>query len=145
MGGSTKDDNYRLPKWPESFGFGPGSYIGRIDPHGTSTSELHQTYLSHCIHWLLQNLMCTANADVHNHFWADALYNAFPVFSLNHKCRGFEAILEWQEENSVEVKEFEAIRRPGDYEAHVMTHQFKELFEWFEDHENDGSAGHHSM
>lgn len=85
--------------------------------------------------------MCTASVDVYTHFWADAQYNAFPDFSLNHKCRDFEAILKWQEENSVPVPEFEVIRRPDDYKARVMTHRFKELFGWFEDHEDDGSPG----
>ncbi|KAL3417154.1 hypothetical protein PVAG01_11154 [Phlyctema vagabunda] len=159
-------DPKQAAKWPESFGFGPDAYIGRVDvfhqihcldtlrreayfdhyygkkwPHGTPTSDLHQTHVSHCIYLLLQNLMCTGNVDIYTHFWADAQYNAFPDFNLNHKCRDFEAILKWQEDNSVDVKEFEVIRRPVDYPPRIMTHRFKELFGWFNDHEDDGSAG----
>jgi hypothetical protein len=169
----TREDVLRLgkdpkqaSKWPQSFGFGSDSYIGRIDvfhqihcldtlrreanfdyyyrhryPCGTEPSDLHKTHVSHCIYLLVQNLMCSANVDIYTHFWADAQYNAFPDFSLNHKCRDFEAVLKWQEDNSVDVDAFAAIRKPDGYKAHDMTHRFKELFGWYTDHEDDGAPG----
>jgi Mycotoxin biosynthesis protein UstYa len=151
-------------KWPESFGFGPEAYIGRIDvfhqihcldwlrreanfdhyygrkwPPGTRASDMHRTHVSHCIYLLLQNLMCNANVDIYTHYWADAQLNAFPDFSVNHKCRNFDTILKWQEENSVDVDLFGAIRKPPDYEARIMSHRFKELFGWFNSNPDDGS------
>lgn len=151
-------------KWPESFGFGSDAYIGRIDvfhqihcldwlrreanfdhyygrkwPPGTTASDMHRTHVSHCIYLLLQNLMCNANVDIYTHYWADAQLNAFPDFSVNHKCRDFDAILEWQEDNSIDVDLFGAIRKPLDYEAKIMSHRFKELFGWFDLNPDDGS------
>lgn len=151
-------------KWPESFGFGSDAYIGRIDmfhqihcldwlrreanfdhyygkkwPPGTPPSDMHRTHVSHCIHLLLQNLMCNANVDIYTHYWADAQLNAFPDFSVNHKCRDFDAILKWQEDNSVDVDLFAAIRKPPQYEAKIMSHRFKELFGWFDSHPDNGS------
>ncbi|OKL58184.1 hypothetical protein UA08_06867 [Talaromyces atroroseus] len=151
-------------KWPESFGFGPEAYIGRIDvfhqihcldwlrreahfdhyygrkwPPGTPTSDMHRTHVSHCIYLLLQNLMCSANVDIYTHYWADAQLNAFPDFSVNHKCRDFDAILKWQEDNSIDVDLFGAIRKPPDYEERIMSHRFKELFGWFDSNPDDGS------
>ncbi|KAE8352700.1 hypothetical protein BDV28DRAFT_165360 [Aspergillus coremiiformis] len=157
-------DPAQAAKWPESFGFGPEAYIGRLDifhqihcldwlrreahfdhyfgkkwPPGTPPSELHRTHVSHCIYILLQNLMCNANVDIYTHYWADAQLNAFPDFNVNHKCRDFDSILKWQEENSIDVDVFAAIRKPPDYEARVMSHRFKELFGWFKSHPDDGS------
>ncbi|PWY91613.1 hypothetical protein BO94DRAFT_489481 [Aspergillus sclerotioniger CBS 115572] len=156
-------DPAQAAKWPESFGFGPDAYIGRLDifhqihcldwlrretyfdhyygkkwPPGTPPSDMHRTHISHCIYILLQNLMCNANVDIYTHFWADAQLNAFPDFSVNHKCRDFEAILAWQEENSVDVERFAAIRRPEGVVARVMSRRFKELFGWYKSHEVGG-------
>ncbi|RAL17387.1 oxidase ustYa family protein [Aspergillus homomorphus CBS 101889] len=157
-------DPEQAAKWPESFGFGSEAYIGRIDvfhqihcldwlrreayfdhyygkkwPPGTPPSDMHRTHISHCIYLLLQNLMCTANVDIYTHYWADAQLNAFPDFSVNHQCRDFDAVLRWQEENSVNVDEFAAIRKPPDAVARVMSHRFKELFGWYNSNPDDGS------
>ncbi|RAH53763.1 hypothetical protein BO85DRAFT_442082 [Aspergillus piperis CBS 112811] len=157
-------DPEQAAKWPESFGFGSEAYIGRLDvfhqihcldwlrreayfdhyygkkwPPGTPPSDMHRTHISHCTYLLLQNLMCNANVDIYTHYWADAQLNAFPDFNVNHKCRDFDAILRWQEENSVNVDEFAAIRKPPEAEARVMSHRFKELFGWYKSNPDDGS------
>lgn len=146
-------DPAQAAKFPESFGFGPDAYIGRMDVFhvvhcldqvrreahfdhyygalwGTRAngSELHRTHISHCFHLLLQNILCSPNLDVYTHYWADAQANAFPDFSVNHQCVDFEAILRWQQENSVDVDEFAGIRRPDGYKPHIMTPEFKKLF-----------------
>ncbi|RAK99262.1 oxidase ustYa family protein [Aspergillus ibericus CBS 121593] len=151
-------------KWPESFGFGSQAYIGRLDifhqihcldwlrretyfdhyygkkwPPGTPPSDMHRTHMSHCVYILLQNLMCNANVDIYTHFWADAQLNAFPDFSVNHKCRDFDAILSWQEAHSVDVDAFAAIRKPPDSLARVMSHRFKDLFGWYKSHPDNGA------
>ena len=157
-------DPEQAAKWPESFGFGSEAYIGRLDvfhqihcldwlrreayfdhyygkkwPPGTPPSDMHRTHISHCTYLLLQNLMCNANVDIYTHYWADAQLNAFPDFSVNHKCRDFDTILRWQEEHSVDVDEFAAIRKPPEAEARVMSHRFKELFGWYKSNPDDGS------
>lgn len=146
-------DPDQASKFPESFGFGRDAYIGRLDVFHVihcldqvrreadfehyygkhwgnpgNASELHKIHLSHCFHILLQNLMCAPNLDIYTHFWADAQPNAFPDFNVNHKCIDFEQLLKWQEEHSVPVDDFGAIRRPDDYKPHIMTPKFKELF-----------------
>ena len=158
--GKDPDDSV---KWPEEFGFGPDAYIGRIDVfhqihclnqlrkhlyfnydyyyHGEHIlyNELH---VGHCLHTLLQNLMCTGNVDVYPHFWADAQQNAVPDFSINHKCRDFEAILEWHDKHAVPLDEFGAIEIPEGKSPRIMVHAFKEAFEWYdEEHPDDGDLG----
>lgn len=82
--------------------------------------------------------MCQADVGIYTHIWADANYNAFPDFSRNKKCRNFDAVLAWQEENSVDVGVFAALRKPPEYTAHIMNQRFKELFGWFTEHDDDG-------
>lgn len=128
-------DPARAAKFPVSFGFGPEAYIGRIDvfhqihclnrlrmhlkdnydyyyADTETNNEYHRLHVNHCVYMLLQNLICTANVDVYTHTWVDAQDNAFPDFSLNHKCRDFGAVLRWHDEHSVPIEEFGAIRRP---------------------------------
>ena len=157
-------DPTQAAKWPESFGFGPDAYIGRIDVfhqihclnrlrkhlhsnfdyyYGSERmNRYHELHVSHCLYTLLQNLMCAGNVDVYPHFWADAQDNAFPDFSINHKCRDFEAILDWHDKHAVTLEEFGALRRPPGMQPRVMSHEFKEVFEWYDDeHPDDGYVG----
>ena len=84
--------------------------------------------------------MCTANTDVYTHFWTDTLETPFPDFNINHKCRDFEAIKEWQNENAVDEHKFVDLRRPDEYGLpRVMSHRFKEVHGYFLDHEDDGN------
>jgi hypothetical protein len=57
---------------------------------------------------------------VYTHTWLDAQKAAFPDFSMNHKCRDFDAVLRWHDDNSVPLEKFGAIRRPEDFEPHIM-------------------------
>lgn len=49
--------------------------------------------------------MCNANVDVFLHYWIDTLteMGPYPDFSINHRCRDFEGVLRYQEENSVDL------------------------------------------
>jgi hypothetical protein len=79
---------------------------------------------------------------VYPHFWADAQENAVPDFSINHKCRDFEAVLEWHDAHAVSIPEFGAIRIPEGMQPRVMNHAFKEAFEWYDsEHTDDAGRG----
>ncbi|KAF7588830.1 hypothetical protein BBP40_005184 [Aspergillus hancockii] len=127
-------------KFPESFGFGPDAYIGRIDVfyqiHCLNRLRMHpkdnydyyyadtetnnkyyQLHVSYPVYMLLQNLD-----------------NAFPDFSGNHKCLDFGAVLKWHDEHSVPIEEFGPIRRPVRFEPYVMTHEFKEIVDGIDEY-----------
>ncbi|TEY52546.1 hypothetical protein BOTCAL_0255g00110 [Botryotinia calthae] len=150
-------------KFPESFGFGPDAFIGRIDVFhqihclnrlrmhlywnveyyypDEQMGKYHQLHASHCVYALLQNLMCQGNVDTYGHYWVDMQENAVPDFNINHKCRDFEAILEYHDEIAVPLEKFGALRRPLDEPVRHMTHEAKEIFRWFDNHEDDGQDG----
>lgn len=83
---SQGQDPERAAKFPESFGFGPDAYIGRVDvfhqihclnrlrmhlkgnydyyyADTDTNNDYHDLHVSHCVYTLLQNLMCTSNVD----------------------------------------------------------------------------------
>lgn len=73
---------------------------------GSSRTALHIAHKKHCLHMLLQNLMCQANVDVITHDWVETTSRPYADFNIFHQCRDFEALLEWQEKNSLkDVKE----------------------------------------
>jgi hypothetical protein len=154
-------------KFPESFGLGAEAYAGRVDvfhqvhcldalrreayfehyygrsyPDGyNDTTEMHRLHLSHCIEYLLQNIMCQASTDVYTHIWTDGVEHPFPDFGVNHQCRDYDVIKKWQDRNAVDVDEFVALRAPQGAKVHRMTRKFKELHGFFEAHEDDGNYG----
>ncbi|EMF09214.1 uncharacterized protein SEPMUDRAFT_144072 [Sphaerulina musiva SO2202] len=146
-------------QYPESFGLGE-SYAGRIDvfhqihcldalrreahwnyyyaskyPDLEHSTKLHQVHLSHCIYYLLQNIMCQASVDVYTHVWTDSLLQPFPDFNTTKTCRNFDAVLNWQERNGVGLEEFYKLRKPREFEGMwIMEEAFKDVwreFEWW--------------
>lgn len=62
------------------------------------------TSLGHCLDMLRVTLMCTADTGVHPFVWAKNSNNAstpahvFPDFQRNHKCKNFDAIVQYADE-----------------------------------------------
>ncbi|KAK8044806.1 hypothetical protein PG993_004830 [Apiospora rasikravindrae] len=153
---------------PSDWGYGEDAYFGRLDvfhqmhcldalrrevyfdhyygkryPGGfNTTSEFHRLHLSHCTYLLMQNIMCNANTDVYTHIWTDTLTHPFPDFNIDHKCKNFEAVVAWQNENALDEKAFVALTRPEGYPFRKMTHKFKEIHGWLfgPDDMDDGSG-----
>ncbi|OKL62642.1 hypothetical protein UA08_01389 [Talaromyces atroroseus] len=155
-------------KWPESFGFGADAYVAKLDvlhqihclntlrmnlrnnfdyyygaefPSGMPTDAFHDLHVTHCVHVLLENLMCSGNVDLYTHTWIDAQTHPYADFNINHTCRDFDAILAWQDEHAVPMEKISEVTRPDDYKVHVMNHEFKEIMHWYDDHPDDGVQG----
>ncbi|KAJ5741016.1 hypothetical protein N7493_000888 [Penicillium malachiteum] len=88
-------DPAKVVKIPEDWGLGADTYFGRVDvfhqihcldalrreaywdhyygsayPGGLNdTRPIHRLHLSHCIYYLLQNVLCNANTAIYTHFW----------------------------------------------------------------------------
>ncbi|EKG18674.1 hypothetical protein MPH_04067 [Macrophomina phaseolina MS6] len=153
-------------RYPESFGLGE-AYAARIDvfhqihcldalrreayfdhyygdkyPTFNATTKLHKAHLSHCIYYLLQNIMCQANVDIYTHVWTDTILQPFPDFQISHKCKDFDAILDWQEQNSLDLHKFYKLRKPeGSGPALKMSSEFQELWKGYDFFNHD--ADHH--
>ena len=56
--------------------------------------------------------MCTANTDLYTLNWMETQGYPFPDFNINHQCRGFDTLLEWRKENSVDINKWVAMKKP---------------------------------
>lgn len=69
---------------------------------------MHKT---HCVHMLLQALMCNADVGVITQSWVrnEAYKNPktrpFPDFNIEKKCRDFDAVMHWLREEGGGVKD----------------------------------------
>lgn len=74
----------------------------------------YNVHNSHCIHLLLQNIMCTANVDLITSNWVEGQRLPFPDFNINHQCRDFDTIRDWHTMNEVKSELYEKVWRPDD-------------------------------
>ncbi|KNG80950.1 hypothetical protein ANOM_011107 [Aspergillus nomiae NRRL 13137] len=71
-------------------------------------------HLGHCTDMLLQNIQCNANTEVLTLAWVDDRKAPWPDFSVNRKCRDFQALVNWQRENAVDPDKFDRMPIPRD-------------------------------
>jgi hypothetical protein len=160
-------------RFPEVYGLGKDKYVSRLDvfhlihcldavrrdvyfdyyykekyPNGPDSS--HYVHVTHCISMLMQHLMCSAPLTPTLHYWSDTSEEPNPNFSDNHQCRDFDAILEWQEKNSIELTYYRSlIKRPDDVEVMIMPEAYKKLIGFKDPKKNQRPAqellgeGHH--
>lgn len=64
------------------------------------------THLAHCVDILLQSLKCNANTEVLTLSWMHNHTMPWPDFSLNRKCRDFDALVDWDKKHSVDIHKF---------------------------------------
>ncbi|KJX97224.1 hypothetical protein TI39_contig523g00002 [Zymoseptoria brevis] len=160
-------DPSKTVKFPESYGLGE-AYAARIDVfhqlhcldalrqqayhnehkhvrrgQQKTTPKMHDAHLSHCIYYLLQNIMCQASVDVYPHVWTDTLAQPYPDFNTVKKCRNFDAILGWQETNGLDEHEFYKLRRPEEFGPPLyMSEAFKELWRGTDSYNEEADLHH---
>lgn len=114
-------DPSQVVKAPESWGVGDNMYPADIDSlhqvhclnalrkdifyqyyYGTLTrSKFYLAHRAHCIHILLQNLMCKADTElitmkwVRKNSWMNPSERPWPDFNVGKKCRNYDALVEW--------------------------------------------------
>ncbi|KAL8852519.1 MAG: hypothetical protein Q9221_002643 [Calogaya cf. arnoldii] len=69
-------------------------YKDKAEPWQDSPQTLRY-HLDHCIDNLRQKLMCDADAGILTYVWAKGHRMPFPDFSVQHKCRDFDALKNW--------------------------------------------------
>ncbi|KAF8855960.1 hypothetical protein BDZ45DRAFT_745966 [Acephala macrosclerotiorum] len=80
-------------------------YYGEFWTH--TDSFPFEAHLGHCQYMLLQALMCHADMEMITFGKVRGTPGPFPDFSVEQKCRDFEGILRWKEENQVNVSDEE--------------------------------------
>jgi len=100
---------------------------------------MRDVHPQHCLHVLLQNLMCDASVDVMTYNWMETQQNPFPDMSINRKCRDYEAVLKWHEEHLVPLTE--KVFRPEGATEIRLTPKLRELLEAHEKDDDDTTVG----
>lgn len=131
-------DPGRTVKAPQSWGYGEDAHWAEIDVFhqihclnsirqslyrdyyvgkDNDTNPLAWGHITHCLHNLVQALMCSASADVITYNWVDGKPKPVPDFNINHKCRDFEKLLQWQNEHKLPdpKSKWEDITMPVDF------------------------------
>lgn len=74
----------------------------------TIRDERRTSHLTHCLHIVLQNLMCTADVGIITHNWirnerypTEPRTRPFEDFNIVKKCRNFDALLDWTEAHAI--------------------------------------------
>lgn len=69
-------------------------------------------HLGHCVDIILQNIQCNGNTEVLTLAWVEDRDIPWPDFSVNRKCRDFNALMQWQESNVLDADKFDAMPVP---------------------------------
>ncbi|KAF5671243.1 hypothetical protein FHETE_4213 [Fusarium heterosporum] len=140
-----------LVKFPPEYGLGNNAYMAQIDMfhqihclnllrhlawaeyhrNGTAKkpfSELHWIHVSHCTDILMQNLMCNGNLDIITFNWVETQTNPFPDFAVNHQCRDFDAIYEWQDKHSVPKEWGRNVTRPAGAKQIPISEEYYRIY-----------------
>jgi len=88
-------------------------YKDKAEPWKDSPQTLRY-HLDHCVDNLRQKLMCDADAGILTYVWVKGHPAPFPDFSVQHKCRDFDALKDWVTEHQIfTTKEHGIERLPG--------------------------------
>lgn len=107
-------------KAPETWGLGSDAYIAQVEVfhqihcldelrkeiyydyyYKSPPTDLHKGHKGHCVHMLLQTLMCNADVGIITHNWVhdddyfEPKTRPFPDFSIEKKCRNFTKVMDW--------------------------------------------------
>ncbi|KAI1020182.1 hypothetical protein LB503_006019 [Fusarium chuoi] len=140
-----------LVRFPQEYGLGDNAYMAQIDMfhqihclnllrhlawaeynrNGTAKkrfSDLHWIHVSHCTDILMQNLMCNGNFDIITFNWVETQSNPFPDFAVNHQCRDFDAIYEWQDKHSVPKEWGRNVTRPAGAKQIPISEEYYRIY-----------------
>ncbi|OQV05018.1 hypothetical protein CLAIMM_09822 isoform 2 [Cladophialophora immunda] len=73
-------------------------YYASTYPSFLDSADTLRSHLDHCIDVLRINLMCTSDVSVMTHHWIAEKTWPDPDFETRHKCRKFDAIVDWVNE-----------------------------------------------
>ncbi|PQE19432.1 tat pathway signal sequence protein [Rutstroemia sp. NJR-2017a BBW] len=135
---SGKDPNLSV-KAPSSWHQGSDAFLVQIDVfhqihclnelrkelyydqyYSAPPDTLQRDHKNHCVHMLLQNIMCHADVEIISHNWVhndhipDPKERPFPDFNVVKQCRDFDRLLDGARDNGIRqlAKKWNALRIP---------------------------------
>ncbi|PLB49953.1 hypothetical protein P170DRAFT_435237 [Aspergillus steynii IBT 23096] len=74
-----------------------------IAPEWRDSNRTFNIHLDHCIEMIRINLLCQADGGVIPFRWVENYRRPLPDFSTKHKCRDWQAVLQWAKDRQVTV------------------------------------------
>jgi hypothetical protein len=113
-----------LSKVPEDWGLGSDRYFAQIhvfhlihcldevrkyihynhyhlEQFGKTPTPEFINHKNHCLHMLLENLMCQSSSDVITHNWRKTYHVPLADFDPPRQCRNFDALRTWGKEHAI--------------------------------------------
>lgn len=84
----------------------------RESPTKKRHGDMQWLHLQHCVDIIAQNVMCHADAGIHTYNWMDTQRQPFPDFSVNRKCRDWDALMAWRDERVVDMEKYRRMQKP---------------------------------
>lgn len=75
-------------------------------------SEMQWVHLRHCVDIVTQNLMCHADTSMVTMTWLEEQDRPWPDFSVNKKCVDFDKLVQWRDENALDVAKAGSVKKP---------------------------------
>ncbi|KAK5734675.1 hypothetical protein LTR17_008753 [Elasticomyces elasticus] len=97
-------------------------YYGDIYPDGQG-STTHQRHVNHCVHVLLQSIMCTATPNMIPLVWYEELGMAADIVA-QRQCGDAEELYRWADEHSLGWFDSDIIERPLGQQAISVVETF---------------------
>lgn len=92
-------------------------------------SERHRRHTNHCIHVILQSLLCDANTDLIPQVWMEDYSWPTPRFTFNRKCGNIEGIREWEKDHKISAESFADMKKPSGVRQIPMSAELRKAFE----------------
>lgn len=75
------------------------------------TTDLSLT-IDHCVDILRQVVMCSADVTLITGVWVEGYPRLSADFNTQHKCRDYETLIEWNQENANRPESYAHLRKP---------------------------------
>ncbi|KZT04757.1 uncharacterized protein LAESUDRAFT_727628 [Laetiporus sulphureus 93-53] len=85
-------------------------YYPKVQETQRTRPSFFREHLDHCLETLRQHIMCASDIAVITYDWIEDFDKPFPNFNIVHQCRNFEKILEWTEENTLQIDHSHVVR-----------------------------------
>ncbi|KAI9150856.1 Cyclochlorotine biosynthesis protein O [Paramyrothecium foliicola] len=113
-----------LSRVPEDWGLGPDRYFAQIQvfhlihcldavrkwihydhyhlaKFGKNPPPEFMNHKNHCLHMLLENLLCQSSTDIITHNWRETYHVPIADFDPPRQCRNFDALRTWGKEHAI--------------------------------------------
>lgn len=140
-------------RYPASFGLGEGAYVaapnaqhqvhcldklrkdiefdyyyGDVYPDGQK-SGMHKLHTRHCLHILLQQLLCTPSTEIFVFDWVEGQPSPFADFGVKQQCLDYDAIRQWQADRAVPMGDVLKMTAPDEQPRLPLSEDFKRIYE----------------